>query len=612
MVLISSPNPACTGTHKIIAEYIKTRDFPFCMWWKTGSVWIWLRHQKQSKTLSGPVSDPSKLGTIMVLALVKLLLKIVICDAYTPAGEPIPTNKRHNAAKIFSHPYEITAESFEPSLFFSHHIPVPSDRMKRKRGHKKGKGKSSSKHVVSETSALEDFGTNNDNDDDKDDNSGMEVDTPSSTGTDQQHYNVASINPDGSIDKTVGKPLEVGCFKVKLKTPKMLESHSQHTSSDAPTHSDPDKSSQQHGFDKQGVGADRKEDRVEDAALSGDGKVAKGGQAKQKSKKRHEWSREPWSKVKAIKGVANFSLTTKELLTLVFKLATPSSLQHHHLLHFSYKVSSWQLLPILNNKGVGNLILQLHTFFFYSHKFIDRITLYTGGANFSVEAGFGGLYRCRDPPCQCCPDSMANTNLIPNKWTSLVWLVSVVSNSVFHPLFSYYSNTYKLGWRHRSFMFAGAVGATIAFLTIGFAKGIGYAFGDNISKYTQHRAFIFLGSDYGSWRFRSNMIMPAAETSWMILPIETNQRSDWHIIGNELGYLAALFSRFDVMLAFTVTKAFERLCANVKSISIFSILLLRLLSTVALFCVQNKPALLEEESSEWEEEDDRCALVKCF
>ncbi|RYR16585.1 hypothetical protein Ahy_B04g073625 isoform C [Arachis hypogaea] len=288
MVLISSPNPACTGTHKIIAEYIKTRDFPFCMWWKTGSVWIWLRHQKQSKTLSGPVSDPSKLGTIMVLALVKLLLKIVICDAYTPAGEPIPTNKRHNAAKIFSHPYEITAESFEPSLFFSHHIPVPSDRMKRKRGHKKGKGKSSSKHVVSETSALEDFGTNNDNDDDKDDNSGMEVDTPSSTGTDQQHYNVASINPDGSIDKTVGKPLEVGCFKVKLKTPKMLESHSQHTSSDAPTHSDPDKSSQQHGFDKQGVGADRKEDRVEDAALSGDGKVAKGGQAKQKSKKRHE------------------------------------------------------------------------------------------------------------------------------------------------------------------------------------------------------------------------------------------------------------------------------------------------------------------------------------
>lgn len=32
-----------------------------------------------------------------------------MCDAYTPAGEPIPTNKRHNAAKIFSHP-DVVAE----------------------------------------------------------------------------------------------------------------------------------------------------------------------------------------------------------------------------------------------------------------------------------------------------------------------------------------------------------------------------------------------------------------------------------------------------------------------------------------------------------------------
>jgi len=32
-----------------------------------------------------------------------------MCDCYTPAGEPIPTNKRHNAAKIFSNP-EVAAE----------------------------------------------------------------------------------------------------------------------------------------------------------------------------------------------------------------------------------------------------------------------------------------------------------------------------------------------------------------------------------------------------------------------------------------------------------------------------------------------------------------------
>ncbi|RYR60888.1 hypothetical protein Ahy_A04g017970 [Arachis hypogaea] len=42
-------------------------------------------------------------------------------------------------------------------------------------------------------------------------------------------------------------------------------------------------------------------------------------------------------------------------------------------------------------------------------------------------------------------------------------------------------------------MFAGAVGATIAFLTIGFAKDVGYAFGDNLSEYTQHRVLIIFG-----------------------------------------------------------------------------------------------------------------------
>lgn len=134
--------------------------------------------------------------------------------------------------------------------------------MKRKRGHKKGKAKGTANHGISvnenlsnagdqnkeETSGLEEFSNDKDN-------SGMEVDTPSSTGTDQ-HYNLANINPDGSVDKAIGK--SVGRVKVKLKTPKMLDS--QPTSSDAPTQSDTDKSSQQHGLEKQAVNAERMED----------------------------------------------------------------------------------------------------------------------------------------------------------------------------------------------------------------------------------------------------------------------------------------------------------------------------------------------------------------
>ena len=33
-----------------------------------------------------------------------------MCDAYSPAGEPIPTNKRCKAAEILSHP-EVVAEA---------------------------------------------------------------------------------------------------------------------------------------------------------------------------------------------------------------------------------------------------------------------------------------------------------------------------------------------------------------------------------------------------------------------------------------------------------------------------------------------------------------------
>ena len=130
--------------------------------------------------------------------------------------------------------------------------------MKRKRGHKKGKAKSTPVAGANETvknavrqkemSGLDEFGN------DKYD-SGMEVDTPSSTGTDQ-HYNLANINPDGSIDKSAGK--SIGRVKVKLRTSKILDS--QPTSSDAPTQSDTDKSSQHQGFEKHGVNAERTED----------------------------------------------------------------------------------------------------------------------------------------------------------------------------------------------------------------------------------------------------------------------------------------------------------------------------------------------------------------
>ncbi|XP_076892727.1 glutamine synthetase-like [Bidens hawaiensis] len=103
------------STHKIIAEYI----------WIGGSG---MDLRSKARTLSGPVDDPKKLpkwnydGSSTgqapgedseVILYPQAIFKdpfrrgnhiLVMCDAYTPAGEPIPTNKRCAAAKIFSSP----------------------------------------------------------------------------------------------------------------------------------------------------------------------------------------------------------------------------------------------------------------------------------------------------------------------------------------------------------------------------------------------------------------------------------------------------------------------------------------------------------------------------
>ncbi|CAO2164188.1 unnamed protein product [Urochloa humidicola] len=107
-------------TEKIIAEYI----------WIGGSG---MDLRSKARTLSGPVTDPSKLpkwnydGSSTgqapgedseVILHPQAIFKdpfrkgnniLVMCDFYTPAGEPIPTNKRYNAPKIFSNP-EVAAE----------------------------------------------------------------------------------------------------------------------------------------------------------------------------------------------------------------------------------------------------------------------------------------------------------------------------------------------------------------------------------------------------------------------------------------------------------------------------------------------------------------------
>ncbi|CAF1929823.1 unnamed protein product [Brassica oleracea] len=104
-----------SGSKKIIAEYI----------WIGGSG---MDIRSKGRTLPGPVSDPSKLpkwnydgsstnqaagDDSEVILYPQAIFKdpfgkgnniLVMCDAYTPKGNPIPTNNRNKAVKIFDHP----------------------------------------------------------------------------------------------------------------------------------------------------------------------------------------------------------------------------------------------------------------------------------------------------------------------------------------------------------------------------------------------------------------------------------------------------------------------------------------------------------------------------
>jgi len=103
------------STDNIIVEYI----------WIGGSG---IDIRSKARTISGPVSDPKELPKwnydssrtgqapgkdSEVILYPQAIFKdpfrrgnniLVMCDTYTPAGEPIPTNKRFKAAQIFNHP----------------------------------------------------------------------------------------------------------------------------------------------------------------------------------------------------------------------------------------------------------------------------------------------------------------------------------------------------------------------------------------------------------------------------------------------------------------------------------------------------------------------------
>lgn len=178
--------------------------------------------------------------------------------------------------------------------------------MKRRRGSKKGKAKKLRTTVTSEggsnNGSMNTESSSGTEDIDNDGvNSGVEAETPSSTGTDQPEKPVIA-NSVVPRDKPPGLAV-YGRMKVKIKTSKPLDA--QLNSSEVATHSDTDKSSQQAGPEKQVVSNEKMEDSANslpDANVTTPGNVLKkSGGIKIKSSKCFSSSMSPCSNVEMVK-----------------------------------------------------------------------------------------------------------------------------------------------------------------------------------------------------------------------------------------------------------------------------------------------------------------------
>lgn len=151
--------------------------------------------------------------------------------------------------------------------------------MKRRRGSKNGKAKklrtTGTSEGTSNNGSMNTETSSGTEDIDNDGvNSGVEAETPSSTGTDQPEKPVIT-NSSVPRDKPAGLAV-YGRMKVKIKTSKSLDP--QLTSSEVATHSDTDKSSQQAGPEKQVVSNEKMEDSANslpEAEVSTPGNVLK-------------------------------------------------------------------------------------------------------------------------------------------------------------------------------------------------------------------------------------------------------------------------------------------------------------------------------------------------
>ncbi|KAB2635387.1 sucrose transport protein-like [Pyrus ussuriensis x Pyrus communis] len=186
---------------------------------------------------------------------------------------------------------------------------------------------------------------------------------------------------------------------------------------------------------------------------------------------------------------------------------------------------------------------------------------------------------------------------VPHTWAAFIWLCGPISGLLVQPIVGYHSDrcTSRFG-RRRPFIASGSALVAVAVFLIGYAADLGHLTGDSLEKATKPRAVsIFV---VGFW------ILDKMRTANALFAF-------FMAVGNVLGYAAGAYNNLHRMFPFTMTKACDIYCANLKSCFFLSIALLIILTVLALTNVKETTANVAQ-PDEPEEESTTTSKVPFF
>lgn len=203
---------------------------------------------------------------------------------------------------------------------------------------------------------------------------------------------------------------------------------------------------------------------------------------------------------------------------------------------------------------------------------------------------------------------------IPHKWSSLIWLCGPVSGMIVQPIVGYYSDrcTSRFG-RRRPFIVAGAALVAVAVILIGYAADLGHVMGDKLDKTPKTWAILIFGLGFWFLDVANNTLQGPCRAFLADLSGGDAKKtrlanaffSFFMAVGNVLGYAAGSYTNLHKMFPFTVTKACDMYCANLKSCFFLSITLLLIVTITSLWYVKDKQWSPEKEASSSDEDNKK-------